>query len=1158
MAISLNDNIYIRAGKPLDFKYGPFLSINQANSFIPIEERYNGLIFAVYENPSDIQNTDILLYYYYGGFSDTEIIEIDKRPYIHPIYNEYDFVLTGATVLDYFKTDEIGSVVSASTRTLTINDLGLFDPITGVGDNNFLGKFTNNGTSLTSSLIYDDNTNIGIDTISPTEKLDINGKLRIRNIQNLQGDVITVDSIGVLSKRTYPEILTDINAQPFFEFGTVNQYFRGDKTFQDLTTDVVTEGNNLYFTLKRSRESITLTTNGIGGLSTYNNYTGVLNIPNYQPLLVNPVTGTGANKQISYWDSNNSITGSTNFLWHNDINRLSVNTSDPTDTVDINGTLRVRNIANQAGNILTVNSNGVLKQRTAAQIRTDINAVEANIPINGSTNTKITFDSKGLVISGTNLVESDIPTLQISKINNLQSELDSKLNKNGDTMLGNLLISPLFALDSTLTGGTDVLNIGTNNADVINIGWSESVVNIHGTLLYQNVENLEVRDKLIRLNRGGSAGSGFHSGFEIEENNTVTAYFTVDGNRDGFDFKAPLTNIFTLGLESVNQTIRQNVQNVNGTIALVNAGSFDTRYEAAFNKGSIQIGDGFSFTGNTTNRLYGSGDLIIKHEDTSSFNKTTLTGPTVISNIQTDTFGHVTDWSTRDIYPIAKKYTSTAQMMGDKQNQIVDYIYYDGDIYWTWLGTNNGDISDYNQISSTKVTDLNLTDYEARSVLKFDRMTVSDDSVNKRTVITRPPAVIKSETPPSFDNLIEGDEWIDTINWKTYIYYDGFWVENTNQLRITESVEDAESFALMAKTSELLAEDYALSAITQTQIATDQATISTNAANTSTQQAILSAAARDDAEAAKLAAEGFADDAEGFRDEAQGFANDAQGFAGQASQSATDAQTAANLITNQIDFTGLQAGDLLQHDGTKLVRVTPADLGVQKELYRKIPINPDFANDILWDNFNRPNSTNIGQADSGQVWDTSLFGSGTVSISNNQLVFSTLGYGISADIPQLSNFIATYPRGYEINARVSINGNAQQTGVEFCVGKDANNYVGIELSLSAFNVITVINGVKSSIASGSVQNFADGRGRALNNTIRNVRAIIGIRTVTGQSSGVSIFAENHLNAPVYGEITTEVTNAFPTDADITKFFIRERGQINASNSRIHSIKLSYA
>jgi hypothetical protein len=48
-----------------------------------------------------------------------------------------------------------------------------------------------------------------------------------------------------------------------------------------LTTSNITEGTNLYFTDARSRTAISLTTTGNSGASTYNNTTGVFNIPQY-------------------------------------------------------------------------------------------------------------------------------------------------------------------------------------------------------------------------------------------------------------------------------------------------------------------------------------------------------------------------------------------------------------------------------------------------------------------------------------------------------------------------------------------------------------------------------------------------------------------------------------------------------------------------------------------------------------------------------------------------------------------------------------------------------------------------------------------------------------------------------------------------------------
>lgn len=93
--------------------------------------------------------------------------------------------------------------------------------------------------------------------------------------------------------------------------------------------------------------------------------------------------------------------------------------------------------------------------------------------------------------------------------------------------------------DVAATGGTDVMNIGTNNADVINIGRVGATVNIYGNTIYSQVTNLEVSDKLIRLNRGGAAASAGGSGFELEENAVITGYIKTTSDRNGYELKAP-------------------------------------------------------------------------------------------------------------------------------------------------------------------------------------------------------------------------------------------------------------------------------------------------------------------------------------------------------------------------------------------------------------------------------------------------------------------------------------------------------------------------------------------------------------------------------------------------------------------------------------------
>jgi hypothetical protein len=78
-----------------------------------------------------------------------------------------------------------------------------------------------------------------------------------------------------------------------------------------LTTDNISEGTtNLYFTNLRARAAITLTTTGTSGASTYNSTTGALNIPQYQDVLTNPVTGTGGANFVPKFTSASIIANS--------------------------------------------------------------------------------------------------------------------------------------------------------------------------------------------------------------------------------------------------------------------------------------------------------------------------------------------------------------------------------------------------------------------------------------------------------------------------------------------------------------------------------------------------------------------------------------------------------------------------------------------------------------------------------------------------------------------------------------------------------------------------------------------------------------------------------------------------------------------------------
>jgi hypothetical protein len=138
--------------------------------------------------------------------------------------------------------------------------------------------------------------------------------------------------------------------------GTTAQYFRGDKTFQTLNTSVVPELTNLYYTDGRARSAISLTTTGASGSSTYNNSTGVLNVPTYTLSGLGGIGGTLATGQVAFGTAANTIGGDAGLNWDNTNKRLGIGLNNPTEVLhilrsgaQINATAVLESATGQAG-----------------------------------------------------------------------------------------------------------------------------------------------------------------------------------------------------------------------------------------------------------------------------------------------------------------------------------------------------------------------------------------------------------------------------------------------------------------------------------------------------------------------------------------------------------------------------------------------------------------------------------------------------------------------------------------------------------------------------------------------------------------------------------------------------------------------------------------
>ena len=196
--------------------------------------------------------------------------------------------------------------------------------------------------------------------------------------------------------------------------------------------------------------------------------------------------------------------------------------------------------------------------------------VQANqILITGATPFTPTWTNADNVTSINALSFASTSFVKMTAANTFALDTNAYVIKSGDTGLGNMTFSNNAVIDVASSVGTDVLNIGTGNADTINIGYSGSTININGTLSYQAVDNLTVHDKLITLNKGGGISSATSAGFELEENSIITGWFTTSAARTGFDFRAPANSYSAIFLfSSLGAERTYTFPDATGTISL--------------------------------------------------------------------------------------------------------------------------------------------------------------------------------------------------------------------------------------------------------------------------------------------------------------------------------------------------------------------------------------------------------------------------------------------------------------------------------------------------------------------------------------------------------------------------------------------------------------
>ena len=91
-------------------------------------------------------------------------------------------------------------------------------------------------------------------------------------------------------------------------------------------------------------------------------------------------------------------------------------------------------------------------------------------------------------------------------------------------------------LEGQSSNGIINVTVGAGAASTTTIAGN---LTVNGTTTTVDTTNLLVKDKLITLNDGGSAGSAGASGIEFEEDGSATGFIKTAADRAGFEFQAP-------------------------------------------------------------------------------------------------------------------------------------------------------------------------------------------------------------------------------------------------------------------------------------------------------------------------------------------------------------------------------------------------------------------------------------------------------------------------------------------------------------------------------------------------------------------------------------------------------------------------------------------
>ena len=206
-----------------------------------------------------------------------------------------------------------------------------------------------------------------------------------------------------------------------------------------------TSGSGNAATIIGTLNATTLVKSG-GTSSQFLKADGSVDSTSYQPILTNPVTGTGASGQVTYFNGTSTVTGTNNHFWDATNNRLGIGTTTPQRSIEIfNST--ADNHLRLSGNAPSV-SMGEAVTGSIYQAKFGLVTVNGQFVTAGVAGDFVIISQTGATIIGTSSTEKM----------RVQSSGNVSINNTNDTykldVTGTGRFTGQLRLESTITDGT--------------------------------------------------------------------------------------------------------------------------------------------------------------------------------------------------------------------------------------------------------------------------------------------------------------------------------------------------------------------------------------------------------------------------------------------------------------------------------------------------------------------------------------------------------------------------------------------------------------------------------------------------------------------------------------------------------------------------------